>query len=138
MAITCPQSGASAIILGGIDLPDGYGNQGKIDWTDRYSYLPIESEIKRSIGGRLHYREKALSNGSPVTLEASEGKCWLSEAQKDSIIILAGNLGTLQLDYEGEQHDCIFNRSDGAFSFERKRIASNTWWYGIIRLIIVS
>lgn len=125
------------ISLGGIELPDGSGETGRIDWIDQYAYSPVATDIKRTIGGQIHYAQVGLEAGQPITLEAAEGGCWLSQLQKDSLIELAAALGPIVFSHDGTGYLVIFDHSNGSAEFRRKRINSDEFWYGTIKLISI-
>lgn len=101
--------------LGGIALPDGSGQHGSMEWTDRHNWQPVAQASTRTLSGALVLWERGLSEGRPITLEARERVCWLATATVEALQALAATPGgTHTLVWNAESYRVAFRRDAGA------------------------
>lgn len=123
--------------LGALSLPDG-GDRGTIEWTDRQAYQPVAGQASRTLGGGLVVYSQALSKGRPITLEARESVCWLSQAEVDAINAMAGQAGaTFQLEWDGETHTVMFRHHEPPAAEFTPIWPHHDLYVGTIKLITV-
>lgn len=74
--------------LGTISLPDG-GQNGVIEWVDRYVWVPVVGSQLRTLSGNVVTFSQGLTAGRPITLEVRNGASWISKTTVDDLCALA-------------------------------------------------
>ena len=100
--------------LGGVALPDGTGQYGSIEWTDRYDWSPVAQAQARTLSGALVVFEAALTAGRPITLEARDGVCWLHDDTLAALLALAAVVdASYTLTWAAESYRVAFDHGRG-------------------------
>lgn len=98
--------------LGALALPDG-DQQGSIDWVDRYEPASVAQSAVRTLGGSPVVFSQALTRGRPITLEAVERVCWLTQAMVDTLLGMAAQPGaSFAFLWDAEAHSVVFRHHE--------------------------
>jgi hypothetical protein len=132
MAITLTHA-ASSISL---ELPDA------LNWTDEYSWSPVEQTKTYTTTGALLIEEAVKQAGRPYTLEGSEDRTWCTRALVETLRSWAATPGTtLTLTIRGATVDVTFDHEKGALQglpvlfYADTFIESTDFYVPTIRLI---
>ncbi|MEO5332151.1 MAG: hypothetical protein H7839_09020 [Magnetococcus sp. YQC-5] len=124
-----------AITLGGIELP------AQTEWTDRHEWSPVSQGVVRTLGGSSVIFTTPVSQGRPITLEASPGVQRMNQATVDAIQALSDQAGSnFVLVIGGETFNVVFRHHDPpAFSANPARPLSGArlGYYVTIKLMTV-
>lgn len=89
--------------LGTVTLPD------QVVWEDMLDWSAVASQVERTLSGGLAIFTQPRNMGRPVTLRIKEGVAWLDQAQVDSIMSMASQLGaTFIFIYQSQRHNVRF------------------------------
>lgn len=91
------------ITLNGIVLSDS------MTWLERYAYQPVLQQARRTIGGRLKLNSVLLSQGQPITLQATETSGWMDRTVGDALQLIAQTTdGVYVLNFNGVLYNVAF------------------------------
>ena len=94
----------AAPTLGALTLPE------QMIWVDQYAYSPVSGQMNRTLAGGLAIFNQGAVEGRPITLEARDGVAWLTQAQVDSLVTMAGQVAaTFTLVFDGNSYDVQFS-----------------------------
>jgi len=71
-----------SITLGGIDLNNS------LLWTNKYEWIPVADNNRRTLGGSQVVFTQDLLQGQPIILQATQDTGWLTKAMIDAITAL--------------------------------------------------
>lgn len=126
-----------AITLGGIALNNS------LQWTNRFDFVPVVDNVRRTLGGGQVIYSQLLTAGQPIILEATQGTGWLTKSMVDSIITLANSPNVNRaLVFHSETYTVRFAYDDGTpVSFRsllsKQVLTADDWMIGTINLYTV-
>ncbi|MBF0283587.1 MAG: hypothetical protein HQL51_03915 [Magnetococcales bacterium] len=120
------------ITLGGVELPR------QIQWIDRDAWSPVAQSVERTLDGGQAIFAAGLQAGRPITLEADAGVAWITDEQRQAVLALAAQPGSVfQLAWGTEFYSVMFRHHD-APAVELRPLRPNSGWFvGQIKLVTV-
>lgn len=132
MAITLTHAASSTSVT----LPDA------LDWTDEYSWSPVQQSKQYTTTGALLIEEGTKQAGRPITLQGSADTTWCTRALVDQLHAWAHTAGIqLLLVIRGTARTVTFDHESGALQglpvmfFEDGSIASDDWYVPTLRFL---
>ncbi len=86
-----------------------------LDWSDEYTWSPVQQAAERTITGALVIQSAALLAGRPITLQPGDEPTWVTLADVVALrnwAAVPGKVMTLTL--RGVARSVIFRHQDGA------------------------
>ena len=92
-----------------VELPDS------VEWTDEFSWSPIEQDVKRPVGGALIINEAAVLGGRPITLQSGDS-VWVERSKIKQLHTWASTAGVdLTVTFaDAQSFDVVWRLEDGA------------------------
>lgn len=76
------------MLLNTIELPDD------LEWTDEFSWTPVEQSLSYSATGSLFIQESTKQAGRSITLQGAEDMGWITRSTADALQALKNAAGT--------------------------------------------
>lgn len=76
------------MLLNTIKLPDD------LEWTDEFSWTPVEQNLSYSATGSLFIQESTKQAGRPITLQGAEDMGWITRDTAEALQTLKDVAGT--------------------------------------------
>ena len=76
------------MLLNTIELPDD------LEWTDEFSWTPVEQSLSYSATGSLFIQESTKQAGRPITLQGAEDMGWITRDTAEALQTLKDASGT--------------------------------------------
>ena len=119
---------------------DGVTLNPNLQWIDRYEDTPIAQTAQRTLGGSLIVHSQGLTEGRPVTLQATEETGWFTYAEVAALRARAKVVnGQYTLDFHGEIMTVMFRHQEPpVLSFQsilyKEPLANDDYLTGTVKL----